>query len=406
MYKKALQNINRFYASETTAKNNTEEMFRLLKDTVVFDSCAVFYLVPDSLSTEYATGESFNSEYSVSSKLTDILYNQDIDDISGYTLKITKKDGFAAASRLLVNGVVFGIFCIFRKTHDFTEDEKLVFQTFSNIIAGIIKDDELSKILSAQAKTTETGVKELRNAYETIKKQNKKIKENEKIQNDFIANISHDLRTPLNSIICMSDALAGSVFGKLNTKQQEYINDIRVSGINLLTMVNEILDIAKIESHTVKMNLTDFDLNILTKEVCNILMPLCQKKNLKIINNVSSITINGDYAKLQQVMLNIAGNAVKFSHPNSEVLISAKKKKTCVDITIEDFGTGIAPKDIKKIFKKFYQAENPLTKTEPSTGLGLAIAKEFVKLHNGSIKAESIPDKHTLFTITLPVQNG
>jgi len=402
MYKKALQNINRYYAADTTAKDKTAEIIRSLKDSVEFDSCAVFYLIPDTLSTAYSTG-GFNQKYTVCREVTDILYNPDNDNISGYLLKITKKKGFAAASRLFVNDVIFGIFCIFRKSYEFTEDERLVFQTFSNIIAGIIKDDELSKILSVQAKTTETGVKELRSTYETIKKQNKKIKENEKIQNDFIANISHDLRTPLNSIICLSDALAGPVFGELNSKQKEYIEDIRVSGIKLLTMVNEILDIAKIESHTIKMNFTNFDLDILTKEVCNILIPLCQKKNLKIINNVNHITINGDYVKLQQVLLNIAGNAVKFSHPDSEVIINANRRKHYVDITIEDFGTGIAPKDINKIFKKFYQTENPLSKTEPSTGLGLAIAKEFVKLHHGKITVESIPEKRTKFTISIPV---
>ena len=236
-----------------------------------------------------------------------------------------------------------------------------------------------------------------------MKKENQKIKENKKLQIEFIANVSHDLRTPLNSIICMSETLANNLFGELTSKQKEYVEDIRVSGIRLLGMINEVLDIAKIESHTVKLNVTDVNLRILVKEVCNILQPIANKKKVRFENTVKILSLRGDYVKLQQVLFNIIGNAVKFSPENSVVRISAEELFDCVEIRVKDEGIGIAKEYHKKIFEKFYQVENSLVKNEISTGLGLAISKEFVKLHGGEIEVNSEKGKGAEFVIKLPI---
>ena len=236
-----------------------------------------------------------------------------------------------------------------------------------------------------------------------IKKQNKKIKANEKLQNQFIANVSHDLRTPLNSIIGFSEILGNRIFGELTQKQAEYIDDIRIAGIRLLGMINEILDISKLESNTVKLNISSVDINILIEEVCNILKPLYQKKGVKVVKDIDeNLSLNGDYIKLQQVIFNLLGNAIKFSPQNSEIHIKAGKKDNSVYISIKDEGIGIDKKYHKKIFNKFFQIADSLSKTETSTGLGLTIAKEFVKLHNGKIDIISKPANGTTFIITLP----
>jgi len=406
MFKKALQHINKFYEQDFKTPEETQKMFEILKEVIRFDSCAVFYLVPNLLQLELHSGGDFQQTYEINNELTQILYNTKIENFSGEIKRILTTENEVLAARLIVKGTVLGILCIERKTEKFTQDEEIIFQTYANVISNIIKDIELSKILSIQAKTLEKGLEETRKAYETIKQQNKKIKENEKLQNQFLANISHDLRTPLNSIICLSEILSNKMFGDLNPKQQEYIEDIRISGVRLLGMINEVLDITKLESHTVKLNITQVDIPILINEVCNILKPLHTKKNIKINLEIPKLpTISADYIKLQQVLFNILGNAIKFSPENSTINVTVTTHRKNIEIAIQDHGIGISKTNVKKIFKKFYQVENTLSKTEISTGLGLTIAKEFVKLHNGKIEVQSELQKGTTFTIKLPMMN-
>lgn len=403
MYQKVLQNINEFYRDENDGNAKITKLFMLLQDVVDFDECGIFYLVPNSLNLEQSFGGKFAPIYSINDDATQKLYDTKFDDVSGLLKKLFYSDSEILAKRLLVKGVVFGLFCIIRKSQSFSSEESLVFETYSNILAEFVKDIELSKIVSLQVKSMEKGLKKSYNDFENIKKENHKIQENKKLQNEFIANVSHDLRTPLNSIICMSETLANNLFGELTNKQKEYVEDIRISGIRLLGMINEVLDIAKIESHTVKLNVTDVNLRMLVDEVCNILRPIADKKKVKFVNAVNLLSIRGDYVKLQQVLFNIIGNAVKFSPENSKVQITSEELFDCVEIRVKDEGIGIDKEYHQKIFEKFYQVENALAKTEVSTGLGLAISKEFVKLHGGEIKVNSEKGKGAEFIIKLPI---
>lgn len=403
MNPKVLQNINSFYQYENSGTDKILNLFSLLKEVVNFEKCGLFYLIPNSLNLELASGEKFFKKYELSDDLTQKLYDTKYTDISKLVRDVLSLDREVIAKRLLVKGVVFGVFCITRNSPAFNKEEMLIFETYSNILAESVKDIELSKIVSMQVAAMEKGLKKSYSDFENIKRENKKIQENKKLQNEFIANVSHDLRTPLNSIICMSETLANNLFGELTNKQKEYVEDIRVSGIRLLGMINEVLDIAKIESNTVKLNFTDVNLRILVEEVCNILRPIANKKNVKFVNDVTLLSIRGDYVKLQQVLFNIIGNAVKFSPENSEVKISAEELFDSVEVRVKDEGIGIPKEYHKKIFEKFYQVENSLSKTEASTGLGLAISKEFVKLHGGEIKVNSEKDKGAEFIIKLPI---
>lgn len=403
MFKNAIEKINKFYDLDLNKNSHTNEMFEILNEIIHFNSAAVFYLTPNSLRLEFENNFKYCHELKLPAKISEKLYDSDVEHISDDVKQLFNIESDTMASRLVVKGAIVGILIITRDNGIFQPDEKLIFKTCTKIIANLIKDFELSKVLQLQARAMEEGLIETKEAYNNIKKQNKKIKNNEKLQNQFIANVSHDLRTPLNSIIGFSEALGNKIFGELNEKQQEYIEDIRVSGIRLLGMINEILDITKLESHTIKLNITNIKCEILITEVCNILKPLLEKKGLKVVTNIEpQLELNGDYIKLQQVLFNIIGNAIKFSPNNSVIEINANQTSDKISISIKDYGIGIDKKHHKKIFNKFYQVEDSLLKTEASTGLGLTIAKKFVELHSGKISIISEPDKGTEFTIYLP----
>ncbi|MBD5403323.1 HAMP domain-containing histidine kinase [bacterium] len=407
MYKNAVEKINKFYEINLAQNFEPNEIFDILSEIITFSSAAIFYLTPETITLEFEKNFSNNISsniINIPKDLSSEIHN-DQTDLTSSIKQLLKSDSELLVRRLTIKGAVFGLLIISREKQ-YTKEEENIFITCSSIISNLIKELELSKVLKMQLEALQSGIIETSNAYKTIKEQNKKIKAQEKLQNEFIANISHDLRSPLNSIICFSDLLSNKMFGELNQKQTEFVEDIKLSGIKLLGMINEVLDISKIESRTIKLNTSEIDLIMLINEVKNILKPIADKKNINITlpeNDIPSII--GDYVKLQQVIFNILGNAIKFSPANSEINITIREEKNKIQIRIKDNGPGIDKKYHKKIFTKFFQIENTLSKTETSTGLGLTISKEFIKLHKGSIKLESEPNKGATFIIVLPVMN-
>lgn len=399
MYKNAIEKINKFYKIDLN--NEPQKMFDILGEIIQVDACGIFYLSPNNLSLEFKKNLNIEKNIQISEDFSNEIFENKTINLEEKISKILKINTNILVQKLTAKDAVFGLLLI-ERCQNFTKDESIIFQTCSSIISNLIKDLELSKVLKMQVEALQNGIVETHRAFDTIKKQNKKIKENEKLQNEFIANISHDLRSPLNSIIGFSEALSNKIFGDLTEKQSEYIEDIRLSGIRLLGMINEVLDIAKINSHTIKLNLSQVDLNLAIDEVCNILTPALNKKHITIEKHVEQITFVADYIKIQQILFNLIGNAIKFSHPNGKIVIFTQSKDKDILIKIQDFGIGIDKKFHKKIFNKFYQVENPMSKTETSTGLGLTIAKEFIKLHNGKIKLESESHKGSTFTIIVP----
>lgn len=385
--------------------NEPQKMFDILGEIIQVDACGIFYLSPNNLSLEFKKNLNIEKNIQISEDFSNEIFENKTINLEEKISKILKINTNILVQKLTAKDAVFGLLLI-ERCQNFTKDESIIFQTCSSIISNLIKDLELSKVLKMQVEALQNGIVETHRAFDTIKKQNKKIKENEKLQNEFIANISHDLRSPLNSIIGFSEALSNKIFGDLTEKQSEYIEDIRLSGIRLLGMINEVLDIAKINSHTIKLNLSQVDLNLAIDEVCNILTPALNKKHITIEKPVEQITFVADYIKIQQILFNLIGNAIKFSHPNGKIVIFTQLTDKDILIKIQDFGIGIDKKFHKKIFNKFYQVENPMSKTETSTGLGLTIAKEFIKLHNGKIKLESESHKGSTFTIIIPKISG
>ena len=233
-----------------------------------------------------------------------------------------------------------------------------------------------------------------------LEEQNEKLIETDKIRSEFLANISHELRTPLNSIIGFSTALKDEMPGPMNEKQKSYANKILSSAIHLTGLINDILDMTKIESKAMKLNIQKHCPTDIIKEVINIIEPLAKEKNIKIETDFKyEETISVDFIKFRQIMYNLIGNAIKFSHQNSKIKISTSNFKNAATIKVRDFGIGIAKKDLKRIFDKFVQLDNIYTKKYSSTGLGLTITKELVKLHNADISVRSEINKGSEFIL-------
>lgn len=402
MYKNAIEKINKFYNLDLSKNPQADEIFDVLKEITDYDSAEIFYLAPNKLSYQFGKNIKTPKDIKISDSLTKKLYDLNQENISDDIKKALQTNKRIVAERLTTKCAVLGILVLSRQQKLFLPEEKNILKTCANIISALIKDLEFSEIIKLQLQTMEQGLFESHNKIQTVKKQNEKIKADEKLQNQFLANISHDLRTPLNSIIGFSDALSNNCFGKLNNKQSEYVNDIKIAGLKLLEMINEVLDITKIESHTVKLNLSDTDISVLIDEICNTLNPLFEKKELNIIKKTNTnITIKADYIKLQQILINIIGNAIKYSPPKGTITIKTNQNKQNLIISIKDEGLGIGKKYHKKIFKKFFQIPENMS-SEPSTGLGLTIANEFIKLHNGKIEIKSQTGKGAEFIITIP----
>jgi two-component system sensor histidine kinase/response regulator len=226
-------------------------------------------------------------------------------------------------------------------------------------------------------------------------------------KSDFLANMSHELRTPLNSIIGFSEVLEDEMFGQLNEKQQQYVDNILTSGKHLLELINDILDLSKVESG--KMVLEPAVVN-LRQELANSLTMFNEKAlkhNLKLSLELpvdEEIKLIADIRKLKQIMFNLLSNALKFTPEGGVVRVAARKDADFVEISVEDTGIGISKEDLPKLFKTFSQISSPYTKEHEGTGLGLALTKRMVELHGGRVWVESKPGKGSRFAFTIPVQ--
>ena len=192
------------------------------------------------------------------------------------------------------------------------------------------------------------------------------------------------------------------VFGKLNKKQTEYIKDINLSSIHLMGLINSVLDFSKIESGSMKLNLSKFEPKTAVFEVINLLSSLLDVKEIKITyKDTYKEFLNADYQKFQQILFNLLGNAIKFSKQKGEICVRTSRDGEYFVLEVEDFGIGIEKKYHNFIFKKFTQIDNIYTKTTASTGLGLAITKEYVKLHKGKIYVVSKLGTGSTFVVKL-----
>ena len=305
---------------------------------------------------------------------------------------------------LNIRGAVFGVIVGIKFSNKISEELFAVCQGYAGILSYIIKDAELSNVFKLQLKILNDNVIEKNESLNDIKEQNAKIRQAEKLKTDFLMNMSHSLRTPLNAIIGLSEALGMSVFGELNKKQAEYILDIQNSGKEMLGLINDILDMSKIEAGAMRLSKSPCDICLLIKEAVVVIKSLADKKKIKLKTKLpkSKVIADIDAQKINQVLYNLLSNAVKFTRENGNIEIGLKKEKDNIFIYVKDDGIGIDEKYHGKIFGKFEQVDNEFSGKYVSTGLGLTITKELVELHNGSIRLESEVNNGTKFIIELP----
>ena len=227
-------------------------------------------------------------------------------------------------------------------------------------------------------------------------------------KSEFLASMSHELRTPLNAIIGFSQVLLKQFFGKLNEKQVQYITDVLESGEHLLSLINDILDLAKIESGKLELDLTDVNLKDLLESSTVMIKEKSLVHGIKlqcdVTEDLAGLTITADERRLKQVMFNLLSNAAKFTPDGGKISIHGIKENDSVTVTVTDTGIGIAPADQTRIFEEFYQIRGGMKGKTPGTGLGLSVTKNIIDLHGGRIWVESEGEgKGSRFSFTIPV---
>jgi len=226
-------------------------------------------------------------------------------------------------------------------------------------------------------------------------------------KSEFLANMSHELRTPLNAIIGFSEVLTDRMFGELNEKQDEYLNDIYASGTHLLSLINDILDLSKIEAGRMELELTDFDLPTALDNALMLVRERAQRRSLTLDKDVDAGVgqIQGDERKIRQILLNLLSNAIKFTPEGGRIELAAVPKDGLVEVSVSDTGVGIAPEDQEKVFEEFRQVGRADKKAE-GTGLGLTLCRKFIELHGGKVWVKSQVGVGSTFTFTIPVRQG
>lgn len=236
-------------------------------------------------------------------------------------------------------------------------------------------------------------------------------------KSNFLANMSHELRTPLNAIIGFSEMLADRTFGELNDKQARYVGNVLSSGKHLLELINDILDLAKVESGRMELHREEVDVGEAIDKSLAMVRSLAQKKELRIQSDIEEKLepILADRSKLVQVLINLLSNAVKFTPNDGSIAVSARRAIALVDgdppdpvcvlqIIVRDTGVGIAPEDQDRVWKEFEQVDSGLARQESGTGLGLPLTRKLVELHGGTIRLQSsgVPGEGCTFVVELP----
>jgi len=278
--------------------------------------------------------------------------------------------------------------------------------------------NELREYSRTLEQKVEVRTKELRLINEELHRTNRQLEAVSKLKSEFLANMSHELRTPLNAIIGFSEILCDQAFGVLNDKQMKYAHNVVVSGKHLLILINEILDLAKVESGKMDLHPESFSVETAMTEIINFARGLASRKDITIRRRFSPklVTITADLKKFKQIFYNLLSNAIKFTPEGGTVEVTSDLvgdfeasgeegfvRRRYAEFCVKDNGIGIDTADQERIFGEFQQVDGSYSRQYEGTGLGLALTKKLVELHGGSIWVESEKGKGSAFYWTLPV---
>jgi signal transduction histidine kinase/DNA-binding response OmpR family regulator len=251
---------------------------------------------------------------------------------------------------------------------------------------------------------------ELREKTEELAEANCRIQEADRLKSQFLANMSHELRTPMNSIIGFSEILVERLDGKVEPKHLNFLRHILASGQHLLSIINDILDLSKIEAGKMEIYPERFDVHQVIESVCHVMRGLARAKPNLVIDVPDDLPpIETDLAKFKQILFNLVSNAVKFSPPEQPITVSARhigqtRGEGTITVSVRDEGIGIDPKDQDVIFEEFRQVDGTVKREFGGTGLGLALVKKFAELQGGWVRVESTPGHGSTFTFALPLR--
>ena len=244
----------------------------------------------------------------------------------------------------------------------------------------------------------------LRQADEEILQVNRQLEQSSRYKSEFLANMSHELRTPLNAIMGFSEILLDVTMNLTSGERTEFLRNIHSSGQHLLGLINDILDLAKIEAGKMDLHAEDMPVTQALQEVTAILEPMARQQGLqlKMVGAAEAGVIKADRSKFKQVLYNLLSNAVKFTPAPGTITVSVRDSAEHLTVSVEDTGIGMKPEDLPKLFREFEQIDGSYTRRYQGTGLGLALCRRFVEMHGGRIWAESQFGQGSIFTFTIP----
>jgi signal transduction histidine kinase len=240
--------------------------------------------------------------------------------------------------------------------------------------------------------------------FHEIEDKSRQLEEASQHKSQFLANMSHELRTPLNAILGYAELMADGAYGEPSEKMLGILKRLEANGKHLLGLINDVLDLSKIEAGQLVLELSDYCVEDIAQTVRSTLEPLAADKKLafKLELAPGLPPGHGDGRRLTQVLINLVGNAIKFTDAG-EVAIKAEANNGSFHVSVRDTGPGISADDQTRLFQEFQQADNAITRKKGGTGLGLAISKRIIEMHGGRIWVESQPGQGSTFTFTLPV---
>jgi PAS domain S-box-containing protein len=304
---------------------------------------------------------------------------------------------------IIRNERIVAVIGVGNKAREYTQQDIEIAERFADYAWDITERKQMESTLAEERNQLAKRVEE-RTA--DLSRANSNLARALRVKDEFLANMSHELRTPLNAILGLSESLGEQVAGPLNEKQQKYLATINESGHHLLALINDILDLAKIEAGQITLDINKVDVNSVCQASLRMIKQLAQKKNQEVIFEIDSDLglMWADERRLKQMIVNLLSNAVKFTPEYSRIGLEVQGNRAAnkVVITVWDTGIGIKEEDMERLFRPFVQLDSGLAREATGTGLGLALVAQMARLHGGSVHALSKPGEGSRFIIELP----